>query len=95
VDCWRAAEAGEGPLHRFLDGGRDQVVGDWRGDLLGNERLSVALGNVDAFAGGFAEEVLEELDEHLGVLAWGHVVPPSLAESARGRLGVLLRDSGA
>ena len=33
----------------LADGGRDEVVRDEDGQLLGNERLGVFLGNVDAF----------------------------------------------
>jgi hypothetical protein len=33
-------------------------------DRLGNQRLGVLLGHVDAFTGGFAEKRLGELDKH-------------------------------
>ena len=51
-------------MRGFADGGRDEVVRDGDGELLGNKRLGVFLGHVDAFAGGFAEKRLGELDKH-------------------------------
>jgi hypothetical protein len=76
-------------LHCLLHGGRDQVVGDGRGDLLGEKCLGVGFGDVDTFAGGLAEEVLEELDEHAWVLG-GVAGCRCLWRSAGGRCGVLL-----
>jgi len=46
-----------------------EVVRDGLGDLLGDERLWRRFGEVDALAGGLAEEVLEELEEHACILA--------------------------
>ena len=39
-------------------------VRDRDGELLGNERLGVLFGKVDAFADGFAEKRLGELNKH-------------------------------
>jgi hypothetical protein len=38
-------------LQSLADGGRDEVVRDGDGQLLGNERRGVFLGHIDAFAG--------------------------------------------
>jgi hypothetical protein len=54
----------------LADGGRDEVVRDEDGQLLGNERLGVFLGHVDAFAGGmFNRELLRARRERSQKLA--------------------------
>ena len=64
-------EAGKGRFHRALDGGRDEVVGDEGGQLLGDEGIGVGFADVDAFAGFAAEELLLELHEHGGCARGG------------------------
>jgi hypothetical protein len=70
-------------LHGALDGGRDQVVGDGGGDLLGDKGVGVGLGHVDAFADLAAHELFVQLDEHGGGLGvWGWSLSPALGPRA-------------
>ena len=58
------AGAGQGGVEGAADGGADEVVGHGDGGLLLDELAGVVLGDVDAFAGGAAEERLFQFHEH-------------------------------
>jgi hypothetical protein len=60
---------GEGRFQGLEGGGREEVVRDGNGKLLGDERLGVILGHVDALAGRSAEKRLGEVSSLLSRLA--------------------------